>query len=130
MCVWITKSYSTLCSKKQNKVVSLFWLHLHPNLMTTILFSNFHMKPPYAFLRKCGVSFIKLELLWLQTWTKSWIVSFYLHFSNQQNTKCQLRPLLGRNSLESYSWYELNRVTRKKCLHDSLFLPSTLHILQ
>ena len=33
------------------------------------------------------ISFTKIELFWLQTWTKSWIVCFTFMFSNRQKTQ-------------------------------------------
>ena len=44
----------------------------------------------FSFVCKCLVSFIEIKFLQLLTWTKSWIVSFYLLYSNQQKTAfCQ-----------------------------------------
>ena len=46
---------------------------------------------------RCIISFIKIELLWFQTWTKSWIRCFTCIFQSTENSicqKCKLTTLL------------------------------------
>ena len=55
-----------------NKVVTAFWSFCRR--------SHFVFKFPFFMFFTYPISFINIELLWVQTWTKAWILRFWEHF--------------------------------------------------
>ena len=96
--IWCVNNSSCEC----NKVVSAFWSFCRR--------CGFVFKFLLFFIVfRCLISFIKIKLLWLQTWSKFLIVCFYLKFPNQQKT--QFCPNV-RYDLVAFTWRLLST-----CLH-------------
>ena len=58
-----------------NKVVTAFWSFCRR--------SHFVFKFPFFMVFTYPISFINIELLWVQTWTKAWLLRFGEHFYYQ-----------------------------------------------
>ena len=99
-------NWKYISSCECNKVVSAFWsFYRRCRLVFKFLL--------FFIVFRCLNLFIKIKLLWLQTWTEYWIGCFYLKFPNRQKTQfCQN----VRYDLVAFTWRSYSVANSVQCI--------------